>query len=88
LLAAARIVPEVGVTENWVHTIAALTVTVTGTLAGEFEAADDVNVRVPLWVPALKPIGLMLALGAPGVMPELGEIPIHVPPLSPLAVAV
>jgi hypothetical protein len=86
--AASMGVPKVGFTQNPLHTMAALTATVTGMLAGELEADDDVNVSVPLWVPTLSSVGLMLALGTPGVVPEPGEIPIHAPPLSPLAVAV
>lgn len=84
---AARAVPAVGLSEN-LQTTAALTVTVTGMFAGEFEAPAEVNVTVPLWVPAARRVGLILTLGELGVVPAPEERLIQPPPLSPLALAV
>lgn len=51
---------------------AAVTLSVTDTVFGLFEAPDDVMLTVPVYVPAAKAWGLTETLTLPGVLPLAG----------------
>jgi hypothetical protein len=53
------------------------TVRVTFTFCGLLPAAVDVIVTVPLYVPALNPLGLIPTFTVPGVVPLAGEAVSH-----------
>jgi len=61
---------------------AAVTVKVTGTVFGEFEAPEELIETVPLYVPAAKLPGLTETVTLPGVVP----LPVAVSQLPPLVV--
>ena len=63
---------------------AAVTVNVTLTVCGLFDAPEDVTVNVPVYVPAASPEGLTLTLTDPGVVPLAGVADSH-PPDVPTA---
>ena len=51
---------------------AAVTISVTGTVFGLFDAPAVVTVTLPLYVPAASPVGLTDTLKLPGVLPLAG----------------
>jgi hypothetical protein len=75
---AAAMVPEVGFNQ-YEQTTGFETVRVTGIVAGELVAPDEVAGMVPLYVPA-DPGGLIIAFGAAGVVPLPGLTDSHAPP--------
>src|SRR5262245_54848776 len=68
-----------------------VTVMVTFTVCGEFDAFGEVIVTVPLYVPAAWPVGLTATVSAVGVPPMAAVVPVvgvtlsQVPPLGVVA---
>jgi hypothetical protein len=56
------------------------TVRVTDTVRGLFDAAGAVMVKVPLYVPAVRPVILTETLTLPGAVPLAGVTDSQVPP--------